>query len=81
MTILISDDIIQATKMTERELKLEIAIMLFEKDKISIGKARRLAEMNVLEFQKELAQRNIYIHYDVAELEEDIKTLQEMGRL
>ncbi|NET72422.1 MAG: UPF0175 family protein, partial [Sphaerospermopsis sp. SIO1G2] len=38
-------------------------------------------EMNVLEFQKELAQRNIYIHYDVAELEEDIKTLQEMGRL
>jgi predicted HTH domain antitoxin len=81
MSITISDDIIKASKMTEEQLKLEIAIMLFQQDKISIGKARQLAQMSLLEFQKELAKRKICIHYDVEELEQDIKTLQGMGRL
>lgn len=43
MSVTISDDILRAAKMTESQLKLEIAIMLFQQDKISIGKARNLA--------------------------------------
>jgi predicted HTH domain antitoxin len=81
MSVTISDDILKAAKMTDSQLKLEIAIMLFQQDKISIGKARNLAGMTLLEFQKEIAKRKICIHYDVEELEEDIKTLQAMGRL
>ncbi|NES86199.1 MAG: UPF0175 family protein [Moorea sp. SIO2B7] len=81
MSVTIADEILKAAKMTESQLKLEIAIMLFQQDKISIGKARNLAEMTLLEFQKEIAQRKICIHYDVEELEQDVKTLQEMGRL
>ncbi|HEY9702348.1 MAG TPA: UPF0175 family protein [Allocoleopsis sp.] len=48
---------------------------------MSIGKAKSLAGINLLEFQKELDKRNICIHYDVEEFEEDIKTLKTMGRL
>ena len=43
MSVLIPDDILQAAGMSKAELKLEIAIMLFQQEKISIGKARRLA--------------------------------------
>ncbi|NER35974.1 MAG: UPF0175 family protein [Oscillatoria sp. SIO1A7] len=81
MTVVIPDDILKSAEMSEAELKLEIAIMLFQQDKISIGKARRLAEMNLLDFQREIAQRGICIHYDVEEFEEDLKTLREMGRI
>ncbi|NEQ73206.1 MAG: UPF0175 family protein [Okeania sp. SIO2C9] len=81
MSVVIPDDVLRAAKMSEAQLKLEIAIMLFQQDKISIGKARRLAGINLLEFQREIAERGICIHYDVEEFEEDIKTLQEMGRL
>lgn len=81
MSVVIPDDILQSARMSEAQLKLEIAIMLFQQDKISIGKARRLAGINLLEFQHEIARRGICIHYDVEEFEEDIKTLQEMGRL
>ena len=81
MSVVIPDDVLRAARMSEAQLKLEIAIMLFQKDKISIGKARRLAGINLLEFQREIAERGICIHYDVEEFEEDIKTLQEMGRL
>ena len=81
MSVVIPDDVLRSAGMSEAQLKLEIAIMLFQQDRISIGKARRLAGINLLEFQREIAKRGICIHYDVEEFEEDIKTLQEMGRL
>lgn len=81
MSVIIPDDILQSAEMSEAQLKLEIAIMLFQQDKISLGKARSLAEMSLLNFQREIASRGICIHYDVEEFEEDIQTLRSMGRL
>ncbi|NES71968.1 MAG: UPF0175 family protein [Okeania sp. SIO2D1] len=81
MSVVIPDDVLVSARMSEAQLKLEIAIMLFQQDRISIGKARRLAGINLLEFQREISARGICIHYDVEEFEEDIKTLQEIGRL
>ncbi|MDF5715184.1 MAG: UPF0175 family protein [Rhizonema sp. NSF051] len=76
MSVVIPDDILTAAGIYEAELKLEIAIMLFQQDRISIGKARRLAGMNLIEFQREIASRGICIHYDVEEFEADLKTLR-----
>jgi len=81
MNVFIPDDILQAAKMSEAELKREIAIMLYQQKKISIGKARRLAGMNLIAFQKEIAGRGIYINYDVEDFQADLKTLQELGDL
>ena len=79
MSLLLSDDIIQASGLSERELLLEIVIMLFQQDKISLGKASELLGIHRMQFQKLLADRGICVHYDVAEFEEDLKTLQEVG--
>ncbi len=81
MSLFISDDIIEASGMSEAEFMLEIAIMLFQKEKISIGKASRIAGMNQIQFQQLLARRGICIHYDVPEFQEDIKSLRERGWL
>ncbi len=77
MTIVIPDDILQATRLTEDELKQELAVILFQKDKLTLGQASILAGMNRLQFQHLLASRKIPVHYGVAEFEEDIKTLKE----
>ncbi|WP_407898637.1 UPF0175 family protein [Scytonema sp. NUACC26] len=79
MSLVISDDIVKASGLSERELLLEIVIMLFKQDKISLGKASELIGIHRMQFQKLLAERNICVHYDVAEFQEDLKTLQEMG--
>ena len=79
MSLLISDEIVQASGFSEGELLLEIVIMLFQRDKISLGKASELLGMHRLQFQKLLADRDICIHYDVADFQEDLKTLQETG--
>ncbi len=81
MTLTIPDDILTAAKISEEELKLEIAIMLYQQKKLSTGKARHLAGMNLIEFQKELSRRRICINYDVEDLQVDIENLKELGYL
>ena len=78
MSVVIPDDILQAIKMTEDELKLEIAIMLYEQQQISSGKVRAWTGLTVIEFQHELAKRGLYINYDVEDFQSDIKTLQSL---
>ncbi|NEP44994.1 MAG: hypothetical protein F6K35_39550 [Okeania sp. SIO2H7] len=38
--------------------------MLFEKEKVSLAKASKIAGMNQIKFQTLLAHRGICIHYD-----------------
>ncbi|HRG47578.1 MAG TPA: UPF0175 family protein, partial [Leptospiraceae bacterium] len=57
-------------------LKLEFAIYLYEKDILTLEQASKLAEISYLDFQKELGNRNISIHYDDEELERDLETLK-----
>ncbi|MDY6782746.1 MAG: UPF0175 family protein [Cyanobacteriota bacterium] len=81
MSIVISDEILQAAKLSEAELRLDIAILLFQRYKISTGKARRLAGMSLLEFRQELAKRDICVHYDIEDFKADIETLRRLEQL
>ncbi len=78
MSIVIPDEITLATRLTAAELIQELAIALFQREKLTLGQASRLAGMNQWQFQLLLASRQIPIHYDVAEFEADLKTLAEM---
>ena len=81
MSIVIPDEILHTIHMTVDELFQEIAILLFQKGKLTLGQASRLARVSQLQFQFLLASRQIPLHYDVAEFESDLKTLRELGRL
>jgi len=79
MGITIPDEILQAARMTADELKQEIAILLFQKEKLTLEQASRLAGISRLQFQHLLASRQIPVHYNVADFEEDLKTMQSPG--
>ncbi|MEA5418438.1 UPF0175 family protein [Spirulina sp. CCNP1310] len=76
MSLVISGDIVRASGFSEDELFLEIVLMLFQQDKISLGKASELVGLHRMQFQKLLADREIFVHYDVAEFQDDLNTLQ-----
>ena len=78
MSVVIPDDILQATGMSSAELKQELAALLFQKEKLTLAQASKLAGMSRLEFQHLLASRSIPMHYDVPEFEEDLATLREI---
>ncbi|MFO7682681.1 MAG: UPF0175 family protein [Chloroflexota bacterium] len=77
----ISPDILHATRMTAAELRLELALTLFQQGKLSFGKARQMADMDFWTFQQVLGSRKIAPHYDVADYEEDLDTLKKLNPL
>ncbi|HEX5154705.1 MAG TPA: UPF0175 family protein [Parafilimonas sp.] len=62
--LVIEDGFLKAAGLTEQQMKPEIAVMLFEKEKLSLRKAASLADMHWLDFMKELDKRKIALHYD-----------------
>lgn len=62
--LILDNSLLRATGYTENELKLEIAVMLFEKEKLSLRKAAAFTGLHWLEFMKELDRRQIALHYD-----------------
>jgi predicted HTH domain antitoxin len=81
VSLTIPDGLLQSARISEAELRQEIAILLFQRDKLTLAQASRFAELSRLQFQHLLASRQIPIHYDVPDFEEDLHTLQRLGRL
>ncbi len=81
MSVIISDEVLHSARMSVKELLQEIAITLFQKEKLTLGQASGLAQMSQYQFQHLLASRGLALHYDLEEFEEDLSTLRESGRL
>jgi len=77
----VPQDILDSARMTLSELRVEIAVYLYSQERLSIGKARELAGMSLWEFRQLLASRRISPHYDETDLDQDLATLRELGRL
>ena len=80
-SIQIPQDVLMAARLTEQEFKIEVAIHLYSTRRLSIGKARELAGLPLWQFRQILAARQIPAHYDVEDLEADVRTLRAMDRL
>jgi predicted HTH domain antitoxin len=79
--VTIPEEVLKAAGMTEAELCQEVAVMLFERERLTLAQAARLAGLDRLRFQRLLADRGIAVHYDVPEFEADLQTLRALGRL
>lgn len=79
MTISIPDTITQRVGLTEEEILLRIAVELFREERITLGQASEIANLHQAEFQKELARRQIPIHYGIEELEADLTTIDRLN--
>ena len=51
MSLLIPDELVRASGLTEAELLQELVLLLFQREKISLGKASRVLGITQLEFQ------------------------------
>ena len=80
ISISIPREVLRAARMTPEEIRRELAIHLFQQGRLSFGKARELAQMSAWTFQLLLGSRAIPVHYGIAEYEEDLKTLKELGQ-
>lgn len=66
--------LLQAARATPEELRVELAVQLYQQRRLSIGHARELANMSLWEFRQLLGSRRIPPQYDVADLDADMQT-------
>lgn len=72
-------EIMHSARITAADLKKELALVLYQQNKISFGKARELAGLNVWAFQQLLGERNIPINYYIDDLEDDLRNLGKLN--
>jgi predicted HTH domain antitoxin len=79
----VPEDLIQAIRLPTEEipsrLKKELAVRLYSKGLLTFGKARQLAEMTRWDFHDLISEEVICRRYGVEELEDDLKTLEELS--
>ena len=73
----IPEDVQQALRFPpgdiEKELRRELALALYQRQALPLGKARELAQMTHWEFEELLGHRQIQRQYSEEDLEEDIR--------
>ncbi|MBU1820007.1 MAG: UPF0175 family protein [Bacteroidetes bacterium] len=67
---------LEQLQLTPSELLIELAVHLYDTEKLTMGQAKKLAGLTQIEFQKEMAKRDVYIKYDIEDLETDLKNLR-----
>lgn len=73
----IPDPVAQAIRLPradqKQQLLIELAVALYARGILSFGKARELAQLSKYEFGILLGKREIPRHYEMEDLEDDIK--------
>jgi len=79
MTLIIPDERIGNLKLDERDVMTDVAIGLYKREQVSLGRAAEIAGLSSPEFLGELGRRRIPINYDVDDLNADVASLGDAG--
>ena len=76
LTLEVPSEVVDAVRLPpgeiERELLKELAVGLYRRGVLSLGKARVLARMTRWEFERLLGDRQVPRHYTETDLDEDL---------
>ena len=78
MLVTLPDHIPALERMSEQELKRELAVALYTARKLTLVQATDVAATSLFEFQAILRDRRIPQHYDAADLDQDLLALREL---
>lgn len=80
MTVEVQDELLHGIQVSPNRLRLEAAIGLYASRDVTLGQAAAIAQISQSEFLHALGQRGVCVHYDVADFEQDLLTLEKLGR-
>jgi predicted HTH domain antitoxin len=79
MTLTIPKERLGGVALDERDALVDIAIGLYKRQTVSLGRAAEVAGVSTVELLGELGRRHIPINYGVEELHEDLSTVDSLG--
>lgn len=80
MNITIPDDVVKASQVSEAEMRLELAVALYQAQKVTLGQAAKVAALPQASFLQELGRRHVAVNYGVDDLAADLKGMADRSR-
>jgi predicted HTH domain antitoxin len=75
MTVVLPDDPVTAS-FSPKDLQLELACALYARKRISMSQGARMAELERMDFQAALCDRDIPVHYSTDDLQKEMESFQ-----
>jgi len=79
MTLTIPAERLGNVELDERDAVVDIAIGLYKRQTVSLGRAAEVAGLSSPQFLAELGRRRIPINYGVEELRDDLTSLHKLA--
>ncbi len=78
--LVVPKELLDQLHLAPDEMLIELATHLYATKRLTMGQAKRLANLDQISFQRELAQRNIYLHITIDDVRQDLETLRNLDR-
>lgn len=76
MGLMIEENVLLNANMSAEDLLIEIAVHLYDIDKLTMGQARKMANLDQISFQQEMAKRDVLIKYDHEDFMDDLDSIK-----
>ena len=73
MNIEINDSALKRNNVSESDVRLQIALVLYKQRAFSMGQACKFAGLHLIQFQMKMKENNVYLNYDLDMLDNDMK--------
>ena len=74
----LQDEVMRLSGMSEQQFRQELALWLYDKGKLSMGRAMKFAGLSRFDFMKLMANNNISVNYSVEDLQQDMQTIEKL---
>jgi predicted HTH domain antitoxin len=78
LMFVLESDILEAAHITEEEVKIELAILLYRKQRLSYAQARALSGLRRIEFDDLLFAYGVPTDFTVEDLHQDVRTSEKI---
>jgi len=78
MSITIPDELLDSSRISADQVRLEVAVVLYQKGGLSIGQATSFSGLTRIQFQRELAARDIPLNYSSHDLARDLDVIKDI---
>ena len=77
MIIEISDAVLEQVPAyaSPEDVKVDFAVWLYERERLTLAQAARLCGRTRLQFQKKLKERGVHLHYSVDDIQVDVQNM------
>jgi len=80
LVVKIPQEIVNAAQIDEQYAKTLLAVELYRDRKVTLGMARRLANLDISEFLLELGKHGVTIDYTVEDVDQDTIAINKFSR-